>query len=69
MPIPGLAMAGGQGGIDVSAGPATSGGTGRADGGSTFYFAPPGSQTSMTMQSLVWPALALGVAWLVLRKR
>jgi len=69
--LPGLAMAGGQGGIDLSAGPATSGAEGTADGGSTFYFAPPNSGTTNTVMAagnLVLPLVVLGVAWLMLKR-
>ncbi len=69
--LPGLSMAGGQGGIDLSAGPATSGAEGVADGGSTFYFAPPGSGTTNTVMAatnLVWPLVIVGAAWLLMKR-
>lgn len=60
MALPGIAMAGGQGGIDLSGGPsaADSGSTGSA-GGQVFQFATPES-VQMT-QALSWP-MVVGVA-------
>jgi len=71
MALPGIAMAGGQGGIDLSAGPATSGAEGVADGGSTFYFASPNQGTTNAISaagSLVLPLAVVGIAWLLLKK-
>lgn len=73
MGIPGLSLAGGQGGVNLSSGPAKSSADGRSTtGGATFYFSPPPStQTAMAQGNLVWPIglAVVAVAWLALRKK
>lgn len=63
-----LAMSGGQGGMDFSAGPSTSEATGSA-GGQAFYFEPPASvQAVQAGTVLVVGAVALAAIWFARKK-
>lgn len=71
--IPGLSLAGGQGGVNLSSGPAKSSASGKNEtGGATFYFAPPPStQTAMAQSNLVWPIglAVVAIAFFALRRK
>ena len=67
-------VSGGQGVIDLSGGPATSGAEGgRASaGGQQFNFAPPMTAMTTTVDSLQMPLIVAGAAvivWVLARKR
>ena len=71
MAMPGIGpISGGQGGVDLSSGPAKSGASGsNRTGGATFYFAEPKSAQTAGVIGQAVPWLAVGVvAWLVVRK-
>lgn len=64
-------VSGGQGGIDLSAGPATSEAQGRSDsGGAVFNFAPPASvqNTQSITQTVGLVLVAIVILWLMNRK-
>lgn len=70
--IPGMAVSGGQGGVDLSAGPATSGADSTSgDSGNSFMFAAPESvQKAQAAQGIAWPVAigAVALVWLLLKR-
>lgn len=64
-------VSGGQGGIDLSGGPATSSAEGRSDsGGAVFNFAPPAGvqQTQSITNTVALVVVAVVILWLMNRK-
>lgn len=64
-------VSGGQGGIDLSGGPATSSASGSSDsGGAVFNFAPPANvQTTQSITNTVaLVVVAIVILWLMNRK-
>ena len=71
----GAALSGGAGGVDLSAGPATSGAEGgqSSAGGQQFYFAPPSTAQKApnvinSLSPMVWGGLGLVAVWLLSRR-
>lgn len=69
MAIPAAMLSGGQGGIDLSGGPATSGADSYS-GGAVFNFAPPPGvqQAQSTNNTVAIVAVVALVLWLLTRK-
>lgn len=66
--IPGIS--GGQGGVDLSSGPAESGASSaNRTGGPTFYFADPNASKAANVNYLVIGGLVLGGLWLIGKRR
>lgn len=69
--LAGGGISGGQGGIDLSGGPATSSASGASDsGGAVFNFAPPATvqQTQSITKTVALVVVAVVIVWLMNRK-